>query len=81
MIRLPKLPDLAACYGSDPEAWFPVEDGTGAESTKMAKRVCMRCPVKDDCLREAMDRKEPHGVWGEMTTKERNRLRKRRALR
>ncbi|MGQ0826672.1 MAG: WhiB family transcriptional regulator [Actinomycetota bacterium] len=29
-----------------------------------AKSFCQGCAVKDDCLAEALDRREPWGVWG-----------------
>ncbi len=29
-----------------------------------AKVLCGKCPVKDLCLAGALERGEPHGVWG-----------------
>jgi WhiB family transcriptional regulator, redox-sensing transcriptional regulator len=29
-----------------------------------AKAFCVECPVKDECLAAAIDRREPWGVWG-----------------
>lgn len=29
-----------------------------------AKRICASCPVADDCLEGALQRREPWGVWG-----------------
>jgi WhiB family transcriptional regulator, redox-sensing transcriptional regulator len=29
-----------------------------------AKAFCTQCPVKDECLAEALARREPWGVWG-----------------
>ena len=29
-----------------------------------AKAFCVECPVKDECLSAAIDRREPWGVWG-----------------
>lgn len=29
-----------------------------------AKAICAKCPLKANCLRDAMDREEPWGVWG-----------------
>ena len=29
-----------------------------------AKAFCVECPVKDECLAAAVDRREPWGVWG-----------------
>ena len=36
-----------------------------------AKRICRSCPVSDECLASALERKEPHGVWGGLTEDER----------
>lgn len=36
-----------------------------------AAAVCRPCPVKRDCLVSALRRREPDGVWGGMTTRER----------
>lgn len=29
-----------------------------------AKALCTTCPVREQCLAEALERREPHGVWG-----------------
>ncbi len=29
-----------------------------------AKAICGKCGLADDCLRDALDRSEPYGVWG-----------------
>jgi len=29
-----------------------------------AKAFCVECPVKDECLMAAVERREPWGVWG-----------------
>jgi len=39
-----------------------------------ARRLCYQCPVADLCLVEALERREPDGVWGGLTTDERQRL-------
>jgi WhiB family transcriptional regulator, redox-sensing transcriptional regulator len=26
--------------------------------------MCAKCPLRSNCLREALDREEPWGVWG-----------------
>ena len=36
-----------------------------------AKAVCESCPVKIDCLDEALIISEPFGIWGGMTENER----------
>jgi WhiB family redox-sensing transcriptional regulator len=40
----------------------------------VAKRICRGCPVRDDCLVEALDNRIDTGVWGGMTERERRAL-------
>jgi WhiB family redox-sensing transcriptional regulator len=30
----------------------------------VAREMCAPCPVRDLCLAGALERREPHGVWG-----------------
>lgn len=61
---------------SDMLAMFPTDgDGDGIEA---AKALCRVCPVLAECLAEALDNGEQHGVWGGMTTEERKLLRRRK---
>jgi WhiB family transcriptional regulator, redox-sensing transcriptional regulator len=39
-----------------------------------AKRICGQCPVRAACLADALDRREPHGVWGGLNEDERAEL-------
>jgi len=39
-----------------------------------AKQLCSGCPVKTECLAEALDHKMEWGVWGGMTERERRSL-------
>ena len=67
------------CAETDPEAFYP-NWGEGASiETRVAKQLCSRCPVKDECLNYALIANEPFGIWGGMTTDERKRLKTRRA--
>ncbi|WP_285640740.1 WhiB family transcriptional regulator [Lentzea sp. NBRC 102530] len=49
----------------------------GAEQRK-AKLLCLTCPVRTDCLVEALDNRIGFGVWGGMTERERRALLRRR---
>jgi WhiB family redox-sensing transcriptional regulator len=71
-IRDPEWRDNAACDGLDVDIFFP-EKG---KPTDPAKAVCAVCPVKDDCLADAMIWGERHGVRGGLSGDERRRLRK-----
>jgi WhiB family transcriptional regulator, redox-sensing transcriptional regulator len=43
-----------------------------------AKEVCFTCPVRQECLDEAIQNKERFGVWGGMDTQQRMREMRRR---
>jgi hypothetical protein len=62
--------DRALCAETDPEAFFPGKGG----STALAKRVCAACEVRAECLQDALDRREPFGIWGGKSERERRRL-------
>ena len=53
--------------------------GRGAEQNK-AKLVCSGCPVRTECLAEALDNQIEWGVWGGMTERERRALLRRRPV-
>lgn len=63
----------AACKADTPDALFV----RGAEQNK-AKAVCAGCPVRTECLAEALDNQIEWGVWGGMTERERRALLRRR---
>jgi WhiB family transcriptional regulator, redox-sensing transcriptional regulator len=56
----------AACRVSRPDELFV----RGAEQHR-AKQVCKACPVRTECLAEALDNEIEWGVWGGMTERER----------
>ena len=62
-------PSQAACRNGDPDALFV----QGAEQN-VAKRVCRGCPVRYECLADALDNRIEFGVWGGMTERERRAL-------
>ncbi|NLT55122.1 MAG: WhiB family transcriptional regulator [Actinomycetales bacterium] len=62
-----------ACRTSDPDALFV----QGAAQNR-AKAVCMGCPVRTECLADALDNRTEFGVWGGMTERERRALLRRR---
>jgi WhiB family transcriptional regulator, redox-sensing transcriptional regulator len=67
----------AACRDRSPTQFFP-SDGVGVE---VAKKTCVQCPVRLECLEYALHHRIDHGVWGGCSERERRRiLRRRRAL-
>jgi WhiB family redox-sensing transcriptional regulator len=65
--------EQALCAQTDPEAFFPEKGG----STREAKRVCLSCDVRTDCLEYALEQDERFGIWGGLSERERRRLKKR----
>jgi WhiB family redox-sensing transcriptional regulator len=59
----------AACRQAQPDELFV----RGAEQNK-AKQLCTGCPVRTECLAEALDNQIEWGVWGGMTERERRAL-------
>jgi WhiB family transcriptional regulator, redox-sensing transcriptional regulator len=64
---------LAACRNADRDM-LSVQ---GAAQNR-AKAVCMGCPVRTECLADALDNRVEFGVWGGMTERERRALLRRR---
>jgi len=58
----------AKCRGLQDEL-FP----EGADQ-KRARSVCFTCPVRNECLAEALDNRIEWGVWGGLTERERRQL-------
>jgi WhiB family redox-sensing transcriptional regulator len=67
--------ERALCAQTDPEAFFPEKGG----STREAKRVCMSCEVRAECLEYALAHDERFGIWGGLSERERRRLKRRPA--
>ena len=65
--------ERALCAQTDPEAFFPEKGG----STREAKKVCLTCEVRDDCLESALMNDERFGIWGGLSERERRKLKKR----
>ena len=70
--------ERAACRGGvDPDLFFPAAESGAARRAQVraAKAVCARCPVRSECLEEALIR-IPYGIAGGLTERERQRLRR-----
>jgi WhiB family redox-sensing transcriptional regulator len=57
--------------------FFPVgSSGPALAQIYEAKAVCARCPVREACLRFALDTGQNYGIWGGLTEDERHKLRR-----
>jgi WhiB family transcriptional regulator, redox-sensing transcriptional regulator len=59
--------DNARCRGMDSDRFFV----RGVAQARPVLRVCDRCPVKEPCLRYAIDNEITFGVWGGLTERQR----------
>lgn len=62
----------ALCAQTDPELFFPEKGG----SVREAKRTCLACPVRVECLDYALSNGDTFGIWGGLTDRERRKLRR-----
>ena len=72
----------AACNDEDPELFFPVgSTGPALDQIAEAKKVCLRCEVREPCLEYAMATNQDAGVWGGLSEDERRSLKRKRQRR
>lgn len=69
-----------ACEGKDPNLFY-ADETDDARAVDAAKTICDGCPAKQSCLDHAIATREKHGIWGGLTERERDQLRRRRARR
>lgn len=63
---------MPPCTKVDPEIFFE------HKSRFKAQEICLSCPIKKTCLRTVMHQEsDPGGVYGALTAKNRDHLRKR----
>lgn len=60
---------MGRCVGRDPDELFV----TGA-AQRVAAKVCNGCPVRLQCLSDALDNRVEFGVWGGLTERQRRML-------
>lgn len=72
--RRPAWVDHAECRGASAAVFFP-ERG---ESIASAKAICAVCPVRIECLEEALEANERYGVRGGLSVTERQTMRRTR---
>ncbi len=54
--------------------FFPDRGG----SSKAARAICARCPVRAECLQYALERGEMFGIWGGTSERERRGMKSKR---
>ncbi|GLU47199.1 WhiB family transcriptional regulator [Nocardiopsis ansamitocini] len=63
----------AVCRKADPDALF-----VRGAAQKRASRICRGCPVRTECLADALDNRVEFGIWGGTTERQRRALLRRR---
>jgi WhiB family redox-sensing transcriptional regulator len=58
--RLLDRTEVTPCAGVEADLWF----ASHPVAIERAKTLCQSCPLREECLAEAMERREPWGVWG-----------------
>lgn len=59
----------AACATQDPDELF-----VRGAAQRQAREICFSCPVRLECLVDALDNRIQFGVWGGLTERERRAL-------
>jgi WhiB family redox-sensing transcriptional regulator len=68
--------DEAACIGLDSDTFFYQEStGAAAKMARAAKAICKTCPVLRECGDYAIRTKQPNGIWGGMSERQRQQVR------
>ena len=63
----------AACQSDSSEIFFPLNEMV-EELVAPARAICRACPVVVECLAFAIANRQPYGVWGGLTTPERDQI-------
>lgn len=65
--------DSAACQDQPPALFFPepVDGHLDAGAYDAGRAVCAGCPVRDECLRYALDNNHTDGLWGGLSPNQR----------
>lgn len=69
--------DNRACKNEILNTFFPTGKNKAVKE-QQAKKICMSCPVINNCREHALTTPEEFGVWGGLTEKERKEIRKKK---
>ncbi|WP_207844396.1 WhiB family transcriptional regulator [Williamsia soli] len=64
----------ASCRAVDVAVFYPPNSSRGDDRETRearAKKICNACPVQQECRTYALAAREPYGIWGGTTAKER----------
>lgn len=71
------MPELVPCRKYDPDLWFPVgSTGPALMQEREAISLCLGCPIRRECLAQALEQGIDHGVWGGMSATDRRALKR-----
>ncbi len=59
-LQAPLISARIPCHEADPDLFF----AESPSDIEFAKSLCEPCPLRQECLAGAIERREPHGVWG-----------------
>jgi WhiB family transcriptional regulator, redox-sensing transcriptional regulator len=72
LLRAVQVVGGVACEKS-PAAWYP-EDIPDSDQrravTRLAKAICLQCPIVEQCFEYAINNGERHGIWGGVEAKD-----------
>lgn len=60
MTQARALDEPLPCHRENPQLWFSDQPA----ELQLAKEYCQPCAIRRVCLVGAVERQEPHGVWG-----------------
>jgi WhiB family redox-sensing transcriptional regulator len=60
MLQVQVIDGLLPCQRQNSQLWFSDLQA----DLELAKAHCTPCPIRGSCLAGALERHEPHGVWG-----------------
>ena len=60
MTQAQALDDPLPCHRENPQLWFSDQPA----DLQLAREYCQPCAMRRVCLAGAVERHEPHGVWG-----------------
>jgi WhiB family redox-sensing transcriptional regulator len=79
MLRRPEEFESPSCATVGGDFWFPEQDASKYEN-QFAKTICGSCLHKSECAEWGIHN-EAHGIWGGLTNKDRQAIRRQRGIR